>query len=329
MNLGSCELGRVFLAPLSGVADSPFRRICKRLGADTVYTEMVSSQGLTRGNERTAAVYRFDQEERPIGVQIFGSDPQRLADCVAIIETEKPDFIDINLSCPARKIVSRGAGCALMREPRKVAKIARAVVGATGLPVTAKMRLGWDEHSTNARRLARVLEDCGVAAVTVHGRTWKQGFKGEASWAEVAKVKRDIGIPVILSGDIFSPEAVERAFDETGCEAVMVARGAYGRPWIFRSIHRHMAGEAEIEPTAQEKLDVILAHLDLAIRQYGEGLAAMRFRKHLLWYTKAMRGVVALRSAMSRVKSRGEITEILSQLMGADKGNPEWTAKRL
>ncbi len=315
MILNSCELGRIFLAPLSGVADSPFRRICKRFGADTVYTEMVSAQGLTRCNRRTADVFEFVEEERPIGVQIFGTDPGRMADSAAIIESDKPDFIDINLACPARKIVARGAGCALMREPLRVGEIARAVIGATGLPVTAKMRLGWDREHINAVRLTQILEDCGVAAVSVHGRTWKQRFSGQASWSEIAEVKRTVGIPVILSGDIFSADDAERALRETGCDAVMVARGVYGRPWIFRSIHRHLAGRPAQEPSVSEKLDVILAHLDLAIMQYGERLAAVRFRKHLLWYTKGVPGVVALRPAMSLVESRREIEEVLSRLL--------------
>jgi nifR3 family TIM-barrel protein len=315
MILGSRELGSVFLAPLSGVADSPFRRICKRFGADTVYTEMVSAQGLTRGSRKTADVFAFVEEERPIGVQIFGSDPARMAESAAIIESSKPDFIDMNLACPARKIVSKGAGCALMREPARVDEIAKAVVGASGLPVTAKMRLGWDSEHINAVDLARGLEARGVAAVCVHGRTWKQGFRGKASWDVIAEVKRALGIPVILSGDIFSGEDARRAFRDTGCDAVMVARGVYGRPWIFRSIHRYLAGREPLEPSTAEKLDVILGHLDLAIARYGERLATVRFRKHLLWYTKGVPGVVALRPAMSHVESRREIEEILSRLV--------------
>jgi tRNA-dihydrouridine synthase B len=314
MKLNSCDLGRVFLAPLSGVADSPFRRVCKRFGAGTVYTEMVSTQGLTRGSAKTADILRFEEEERPIGVQIFGSDPQRMAESAAIIESGKPDFIDINLSCPARKVVARGAGCALMREPDKVEAIARAVVRSTSLPVTAKMRLGWDAQSLNAARLARVLEASGIMAVAVHGRTWEQGFRGEASWSEVAKVKQSVSIPVILSGDIFSPEAAAAGLARTGCDAVMVARGTYGRPWVFRSILRHMAGEAYVEPAEAEKTEVVLLHLDLAIQRYGERQAVVRFRKHLLWYTKGMRGVVALRPEMSHMESRQEVVEILARL---------------
>jgi tRNA-dihydrouridine synthase B len=215
-----------------------------------------------------------------------------------------------------------------MRNPGKAGEIAAAVVGATDLPVTAKIRLGWDEHDMNAGRFVAILADSGVSAVAVHGRTYKQGFKGSASWDEVAKVKRASRIPVILSGDIFSPDAALRAMDETGCDAVMVARGAYGRPWIFRSIHYRMAGRAALEPGVEEKRATILAHLDLAIGQYGERLAAVRFRKHLLWYTKGMRGVVALRRAVSHVESRQEILEILARVGKADEGEPEWIARQ-
>jgi tRNA-dihydrouridine synthase B len=328
MKLGSSELGRIFLAPLSGVADSPFRRICKRFGADTVYTEMVSAQGLSRGNKRTAEVFRFDEEERPIGVQLFGSDPGRMAESAAIVSASRPDFVDINFACPARKIVSKGAGCALMRDPVAIGRITRAVVDATDIPVTAKIRLGWDAESLNAGPVVSVLEASGAGGVAIHGRTWKQGFKGRASWVDVARIKRESWIPVILSGDILSPADAVRALDETGCDAVMVARGACGRPWIFRSIQRLLGGATPAEPAMAEKVSVVLGHLDLVIDRYGEKLGAVRFRKHLLWYTKGMHGVVALRPAMSHVESRREIVDILSRLEKTNTGDPEWTARR-
>jgi tRNA-dihydrouridine synthase B len=240
-----------------------------------------------------------------------------MADAAAIVAASGPDFIDLNFSCPARKIVARGAGCALMRDPAKAWGIARAVVAATDLPVTAKIRLGWDDDDLNAAELAGRLENAGVKAVAVHGRTWKQGFRERASWDGVVEVKRAVGIPVILSGDIFTPEDAVRAFDETGCDAIMVARGVYGRPWIFRSIRNRLAGGVEGEPVGDEKRDVVLRHLDLVIERYGERIGAVRFRKHLLWYTKGVRGVVAWRQAMSHVESRQEIAEILSRLDSA------------
>jgi nifR3 family TIM-barrel protein len=315
MKLLSSELGRIFLAPLSGVADSPFRRICKRFGADTVYSEMASSEGLSRGCERTREMIQFHDEERPIGVQIFGRDPRRMKEAAVVIEQDMtPDFIDINMACPARKIVSKGAGCALMREPDLAREIAVSVAGSVSLPVTAKLRIGWDDDSINALLMARMLEEVGIAAVTVHGRTWKAGFRGESSWEEIAKVKRSVGIPVILSGDVKDPMDAERAFSETECDAVMVGRGVYGRPWVFRAIHDHFGGAAPRQPSRSEMVATILDHLDLGIARLGERLAVVRFRKHLLWYTKGLPRVVALRPAMSVVTGRQEIQDLLEKV---------------
>jgi nifR3 family TIM-barrel protein len=314
MKLKSLELGRIFLAPLSGVADSPFRRICKRFGADVVYSEMVSSEGLSRAQPRSIEYLQFHEEERPVGVQIFGKDAERMADAVAIVEEVKPDLIDINMACPSRKIVKRGAGCALMREPEKAGEIAAAVVGATDLPVTAKLRIGWDEKSINALEVARILEGSGVVALSVHGRTFRQGFADRSSWDEVARVKQGVDIPVVLSGDVVTPEDAGRAFDETGCDAVMVGRGTYGRPWIFRDIRDHLEGRSHAGPGPGEIARTILAHLDLGIAEYGERVATVRFRKHLLWYTRGIPRVVALRPSMSTVATRAEVSGLLNRI---------------
>ena len=314
MRLNSTELGKIFLAPLSGVADSPFRRICKRFGAETVYSEMVSSEGLSRHNARSFEVIRFHEEEHPIGIQIFGTDPARMAEAARIAESTGADFVDINMACPARRIVSKGAGCALMREPRLAASIAEAVVNAITLPVTAKLRLGWDEGSINVVEISRMLEEVGIRGVAVHGRTWKQGFKGQAQWTPIAEVKAAVSIPVILSGDVREPEDVERAFRETGCDAVMVARGVYGRPWIFNAIRSYLEGKPYEKPRAEEMVQTITDHLDMAIEFYGEYLAVVRFRKHLLWYTKGMPGVVALRPAMSHMTRRGDVVAFLERI---------------
>jgi tRNA-dihydrouridine synthase B len=314
MKLKSLEMGRIFLAPLSGVADSPFRRICKRFGAETVYSEMVSSEGLSRKQERSIEYLRFHEEERPIGVQIFGKNPERMAEAVAVVEEVKPDLIDINMACPSRKIVKRGAGCALMREPEKAGEIAAAVVGATGLPVTAKLRIGWDETSINALEVSRILEDSGIGALAVHGRTFRQGFADNSSWDEVARVKQGVGIPVVLSGDIVTPEDAERALEETGCDAVMVGRGTYGRPWIFREIRGRLEGRERTAPGPDEIVCTILAHLDLGIAEFGERVATVRFRKHLLWYTRGIPGVVALRPSISTISTRAEVSALLARI---------------
>jgi tRNA-dihydrouridine synthase B len=320
MKLDSHELGRIFLAPLSGVADSPFRRICKRFGAEVVYSEMVSSEGVSRGGLKSVDIMRFHPEERPIGIQIFGSDPLRMARSAELVAEAEPDFIDINMACPARRVVNRGAGCALLRQPERLSEIARSVVSRVMLPVTAKIRIGWDEGSINGVDVARLLEDQGVVGVSVHGRTWKQGFRDRASWDEVARVKRAVTIPVILSGDVRGPEDAEKAFTETGCDAVMIGRGIYGRPWLFREIHAYLEGGSYAAPDRRTVKSTILSHLDLGIAEFGEQLATVRFRKHLLWYTKGIHGVVALRPDMSHVTTREDVVEILDRILARAPG---------
>jgi len=318
MRIGSLEVGRVFLAPLSGVADSPFRRICKGFGADLVYSEMISSVGLSKANWRSWAILNFHEDERPIGVQLFGRDPHLMAEAARLAGDARPDFVDINLSCPASKIVSRGAGAALLREPELIGRIASAVVDAAAQPVTAKIRIGWDRATVNAIEVARIVEDAGVVAIAVHGRTWEQGFRDRASWEAIAQVKQAVKIPVILSGDVAAPEDAARAFSETGGDALMVGRGAFGRPWIFEAIKAHLGGRPYSLPDLEAVKAVALHHLDLGIGEFGERIAIRRFRKHLLWYTKGMHGVVRLRTEMSKVLAREDVANVLGGLKGYD-----------
>ena len=316
MRIGNLETGRIYLAPLSGVADSPFRRVCKTFGADVVYSEMVSSVGLSKDNWRSKALMKFYDDERPVGVQLFGRDPAYMADAARMAGDTGTDFLDLNLSCPASKIVSRGAGAALLREPDTIRSIARAVVGATSLPVTAKIRIGWDRASVNAVEVARMLEGEGICAVAVHGRTFEQGFRDRATWDQVAGVKQAVAMPVILSGDVRTPEDARRAFEETGCDALMVGRGSFGRPWVFAAIKQHLAGAPYTVPTFEESIAICLRHLDLSIEEFGERIAVRRFRKHLLWYTKGTRGVVRLREHMGKVVGRADVADLLATLTG-------------
>jgi tRNA-dihydrouridine synthase B len=318
MKLDSREMGSVFLAPLSGVGDSPFRRICKGFGAEVVYSEMISAVGLAKANWRSRAILKFYEDERPIGVQIFGRDPAYMGVAARLVGEVQPDFIDINFSCPASKIVSRGAGAALLREPELIGPIARAVVAGAGIPVTAKIRLGWDHARINAVEIGRILEDAGVKAVSVHGRTWEQGFRDLASWEEIAQVKRVLGIPVILSGDVRTAEDGVRAFAETGCDALMVGRGCFGRPWVFAAIRAGLEGGSYVEPGFDEVRSVLLRHLDLGIEEFGERIAVRRFRKHLLWYTKGLRGVVSLRQQMGITTTRDDVVALLTRLVESE-----------
>jgi tRNA-dihydrouridine synthase B len=308
--------GKVLLAPLSGVSDSPFRRICRGFGADGVYTEMISSEGLTRKNRRSAELARFTPEEKPIGVQIFGKNPRRMAEAARMIESLGPDLIDINFCCPARRIVSKGAGGALLRQPDLMGEVVRAVVKATRLPVTAKIRIGWDYDDINAVTTVPIIEDAGAAAVAVHGRTVRQGFHGKSDWSRVEEAKKSVGIPVILTGDVMSPEDAGAALEATGCDAVMIGRGSFGRPWIFSQIRDLRGSGTYTEFPPGKMAQVALDHLDLMTQELGERMAVLRFRKHLLWYTKGLYGVVALRLQMSHLHTRSEVAALLDELVG-------------
>lgn len=307
--------GKILLAPLSGISDSPFRRICKGFGADGVYTEMISSEGLTRKNMRSAELAGFTAGERPIGIQIFGKRPARMADAARMVEDLEPDIIDINACCPARRVVSKGGGAALLKTPDLLREIITAVVGATGLPVSVKIRSGWDDESINAAEIARLAEDSGAAAIAVHGRTARQGFKGLGDWSRVAEVKRAVGIPVILTGDIMRPEDVKRGIDATGCDAVMVARGGFGRPWIFEQAREYMERGSYTEFPLEKMAEVALRHLDLMTEIFGENMGVLRFRKHLLWYTKGLYGVVALRQSMAHLNTKAGVAALLDKVV--------------
>ncbi len=305
--------GKILLAPLAGVSDSPFRRMCRDFGADAVYTEMVSSEGLTRRNVGSVELTRFDERERPIGIQIFGKRPARMAEAAGILEALEPDILDINACCPARRVVSKGGGAALLKTPDLLREIITEVVRATGLPVSVKIRIGWDEDSINAVDVARMAEDSGAVAVTVHGRTAKQGFRGRSDWSLVAEVKRAVGIPVILTGDVMRPEDVKRGIDATGCDAVMIARGSFGRPWIFEQAREYIERGTYAEFPPEKWVGVALRHLDLMIETFGERMGVLRFRKHLLWYTKGLYRVVALRRHMARLHTRAEVAALLER----------------
>jgi tRNA-dihydrouridine synthase B len=321
MSLGGLfKGGRVLLAPLSGISDSPFRVICRRFGADGVYTEMISAEGLARGNAKTVGLTGFREEERPIGVQIFGTAPQRMAEAAGILEDLRPDFIDINACCPARRIVSRGGGAGLLRTPALLGEIVGAVAGATQLPVSVKIRIGWDDESINGAEIAGIAEEAGAAAVAVHGRTARQGFHGRSDWERVAEVKRAVSIPVVLTGDIMGPEDVTAGIAATGCDAVMVARGSLGRPWIFEQIRQYRAGGAYTDLAREKVANIVLGHLDLMIESYGEKMGVLRFRKHLLWYTKGMYGVVAWREQMSHLHIREEVAALLDHVLSRAGG---------
>jgi nifR3 family TIM-barrel protein len=300
----------LYLAPQAGVSESPFRRLCRAFGADVVVSEFVSAEGIVRHNERTLDYLRFDEAERPIGVQIFGSGPGAMGEAAAFVtEAFGPDFVDINFGCPVKKIVKRNGGSGCLRDLGLVAQIIRAVGDATPLPVTAKIRSGFDEATRDPVRIARTCEDAGAQVVTLHPRTRADMYSGQARWSEIAAVKQALSVPVVGNGDIRSGADAVRMRDETGCDGIMIARGSHGDPWIFKQARAALDGcEIPPGPTVEERFEVCLTHARNAVAFESDANRAIRdFRKHLGWYTKGLPNGKALRQELFAVTSLEEI----------------------
>lgn len=308
--------GNIFLAPMAGITDLAFRLLCKEQGCSMVYTEMVSSKGLFYGSEKTEELLKIHPLEHPVGVQIFGSDPKIMGDIAEKISDTDIDLIDINMGCPAPKIVKNGEGSALLRDLDKVAAIIREVVKRSKKPVTVKIRKGWDDSSVNAVEVARIAWNEGASAVTVHGRTREQFYSGKADWEIIGRVKSAVEIPVIGNGDIFTPEDAKAMFETTGCDAVMVARGAQGNPWIFREIKHYLqTGEKLAPPTPREKIEMAIRHLELQVRLKGEKIGVVQMRKHIAWYIKGMYNASNLRDEINKMDEKQEIIGRLYQYL--------------
>ncbi len=281
--------GNVFLAPLAGITDAPFRILAKRFGADLVYTEMVSAEGLCRGNTDTLRLLYFGEEERPIGVQIFGSHPDNMAEACRVIDKLKPDLIDINFGCPVKKVVQRNGGAALLKDLKLLEKIVSAVTRSTKTPVTVKTRSGWDQKNIVALEVAKIAQGCGASAITVHPRTQKDDYSVKADWDLIARVKKEVNIPVFGSGDIFTPPDAKNMLDLTGCDAVMIGRGALGNPWIFSQIDHFLESGSQLpEPSLEERIRICLEHAGLSVKEKGEYVGLRTMRKHMAWYTMRM-----------------------------------------
>ena len=310
MNIGSLKIGGfTALAPMAGVTDGVFREICRSCGASYTVSEMVSAKALTLSDRKTQELMSISPKQRPAGIQIFGSEPETMAACLEKVLPFCPDFIDINMGCPAPKIVKNRSGSALMKEPALAGEIVRAVVNAAGnIPVTVKMRTGWDESSKNHVTFAKVLEENGAAAVTVHGRTRDRMYMPPADWNAIAQVKMALRIPVIGNGDIFMPEDAKRMYEETGVDFIMVGRGALGKPWLFRQIDDFLSSGAYApDPTNEERMQMMLDHAQRICAARGEKNGMLDMRKHALWYTKGIRGSNKLRNRFSTVRSLEEL----------------------
>jgi tRNA-dihydrouridine synthase B len=303
----------LLLAPMAGVSEAPFRRVCRRLGADVVVTEFLSSEAIRRRIGRTLEGCEFDECERPIGIQIYGADPAAMAEAAALVtEHYTPDFIDINFGCPVKKVVQRNGGSGCLRDMVLVERIIRAVVAATPLPVTVKTRSGWNDQARDPVSIALRMQDAGARAFTLHARTRTQMFSGRADWDEIARVVEALDVPVIGNGDVQSGEDVIRMRGHTGCAGIMIGRGAFGNPWLFRDAKALLAGlPLPDRPRAAERFEVALEHARLALELQGDTRqTVIEFRKHFGWYTKGLHGASELRQRLFQIESIAEAEAI-------------------
>ncbi|HAK60001.1 MAG TPA: tRNA dihydrouridine synthase DusB [Nitrospiraceae bacterium] len=298
------------LAPMAGITDLPFRIICRELGAGLVYSEMVSAEALIRNQGKTFTLLRSDPAEKPVAFQIFGSRPASMAAAARILSQRPLDCIDINMGCPVPKVLKSGSGSALLRDLTLAREIMDAVVGASAVPVTVKIRLGWDANSIIALDLAQAAEAAGVAAVTIHARTRSQGFSGSADWSMIKAVKDAVGIPVIGNGDVRSGPDAGKMRDETGCDGIMIGRACQGNPWIFREAKQFLeTGTPPAPPTPQEKEETIHRHLEEIVALRGEHVGVREMRKHLCWYSKGLPGGAEFRTRVNQLTKVDEVKE--------------------
>ena len=321
MKIGNLEIkGHACLAPMAGVADRAFRELCVSYGAAYVISEMVSSKGLTMQDKKSKELLFLSDAERPAGAQIFGDNPDIMAKAALKAMEFSPDFIDINMGCPAPKIAGNGGGSALLKNPELISRIVESVVEASPVPVTAKIRIGWDENSINAVEIAKRVEAAGANAITVHGRTKTQMYAPPVLLEEIARVKNAVSIPVIGNGDIVDGKSAKKMLVETGCDFLMVGRGALGNPWIFQCINAYLNNEADfVEPTLEEKMNVMLRHIGTLCKYKGVRIGMREARKHAAWYIKGIRGAASFRQEIGQLSTMDELKALVERVVASQE----------
>ena len=317
--IGNVEIkNQIVLAPMAGISNTSYRKIIKEMGAGLIYAEMVSDKAISFGNEKTLDLLKMDESERPIAQQVFGSDIDSFVTAAKrIVEEQHPDILDINMGCPVPKIaISSQAGSALLKDPDKIYEIVKAVVEAVDIPVTVKMRLGWDQDHINCIEVGKLVEKAGAKAIALHARTRSQGYSGKADWSYIKKLKEAVSIPVIGNGDVLTCYDAKRMIDETGCDAVMIGRGVLGNPWLIRDCVNYLKdGTLPFEVTPKEKIEMLKRHFDMLVKDKNEKSAVLEIRTHALWYIKGLPGSASIKNQICSTKSKEEMFDILDNYL--------------
>jgi len=319
LEIGKLKLkSKLILAPLAGVSDFPFRMLNRRFGCELAFTEMLNCRSLSYKSRKTKQMLQSHPKDRPLGTQLLGNEPKFILKALEVIQKYKFDIIDFNAACPTRKVVRRDEGAALLRNPKKINQLLRLIRKNTEVPVTVKIRMGWDRDSLDVRTLARLCEDSGIDGIFIHGRTKDQGYSGAVDYKAIREAKRAVKVPVIASGDILNPQLAQKMFDETGCDGLLIARGSLGNPWIFKQIGQFLKSSKIISrPKTKQIAKIMIKHLNMYVDFYGERNGVKIFRKYLIWYTKGLRSVRSFRAKISYIKTKDSTIDIIKTYLSS------------